>query len=249
MSNEFEVRSFTDKGLEVAKQFLDELRECKTQVTIEQILSDETLVIKPYPGITIEQRQFSNRRRAANYFHERFALIPADKVRREAGLWTWLTFVYFDQVCPVTDGQRKVRNDYTYIFMPGSSMYFYRHLLFIAWYALHIAPEHNRLCLDTSLHSLDKATVEILKRLYLTRIPSIFEVLDRLYWDTTRKRPRKGIVSPGKPAPGDLVHRLPTRIRQLEKTYDLQSLSADQLLELLGDEFCQYLTKQPTMFT
>jgi hypothetical protein len=34
-----------------------------------------------------------------------------------------------------------------------------------------------------------------------------------------------------------LVHRLPIRIQQLEKTYDLQSVSAEQLLELLGDEF------------
>ena len=36
---------------------------------------------------------------------------------------------------------------------------------------------------------------------------------------------------------GNLVHRLPNRIRQLEKTYDLHSLTADQLLSLLGEEF------------
>jgi hypothetical protein len=40
--------------------------------------------------------------------------------------------------------------------------------------------------------------------------------------------------------PGDLVHRFPIRIRQLEKTYDLVSLTADQLIELLGDEFQQH---------
>jgi hypothetical protein len=33
------------------------------------------------------------------------------------------------------------------------------------------------------------------------------------------------------------MHRFPIRIRQLEKTYDLVSLTADQLIELLGDEF------------
>ncbi len=172
MSNELETRSFTDMGLQIAKQFLDELREGETKVTIEQILSDETLVTKPYPGITIERRQFSNRRSAANYFHERFRSIPADKLRRDAGLWTWLTFVYFDQVCPLTDGQRKVRNDYTYIFMPDRSIYFYRHLLFVAWYALSLAPGHNRLFLDRSVNSLDRFTDEVMKRLYLTRIPA-----------------------------------------------------------------------------
>ncbi len=39
--------------------------------------------------------------------------------------------------------------------------------------------------------------------------------------------------------PGDLRNRFPIRIRQLKKTYDLLSLNADQLIELLGDEFQQ----------
>jgi hypothetical protein len=37
---------------------------------------------------------------------------------------------------------------------------------------------------------------------------------------------------------GNLTHRLPQRILQLEKNYDLVDLSADQLIELLGEEFC-----------
>ena len=36
---------------------------------------------------------------------------------------------------------------------------------------------------------------------------------------------------------GDLTHRLPLRVRPLEMTYDLMSLTADQLIELLGAEF------------
>jgi hypothetical protein len=40
--------------------------------------------------------------------------------------------------------------------------------------------------------------------------------------------------------PGDLRHRLPARIRQLEVTHDLTNLTAEQLLNLLGDEFRQW---------
>ena len=36
---------------------------------------------------------------------------------------------------------------------------------------------------------------------------------------------------------GKLTHRLPLRISQLEKNYDLVDLNAEQLIELLGDEF------------
>jgi hypothetical protein len=45
------------------------------------------------------------------------------------------------------------------------------------------------------------------------------------------------LVSPHAVKAGDLVHRLPITIRQLEKTYDLINLKAEQLLELLGPEF------------
>lgn len=76
-----------------------------------------------------------------------------------------------------------------------------------------------------------------MKRLYLTRIPCFFEVLDRIYWEPELGRSRKGVVDAVRVTAGDLSHRLPLRIRQLEKTYDLQSLTADALIELLGDEF------------
>jgi hypothetical protein len=71
----------------------------------------------------------------------------------------------------------------------------------------------------------------------MTRIPCFFEVLDRLYWDEKRGRARPGVTHFGKVTAGNLAHRLPIRIRQLEKTYDLHSLTADQLLLLLGEEF------------
>ena len=76
-----------------------------------------------------------------------------------------------------------------------------------------------------------------MKRLYLIRIPCIFEVLDRLYWDDDLQRPKIGVVDSKRVKAGDLSHRLPVRIRQLEKTYDLYSLDCNQLLELLGTEF------------
>lgn len=100
-----------------------------------------------------------------------------------------------------------------------------------------ISPQHNRIMLDTPISTLERVTELVMQRLYFTRIPCFFEVLDSLYWDPTRKRCRVGIVDPRKVVAGDLLHRLPTRIQQLQKTYDLQSLTANQLLELLGEEF------------
>ena len=109
--------------------------------------------------------------------------------------------------------------------------------MFLAWRVVKLSPIHNRLFLDRPLATLDKMTSEVFKRLYSTRIPCIFEALDRLYWDETSGHARAGMVSPGTVKPGDLIHRLPIRIRQLKRTYDLVSLTADHLIDLLGAEF------------
>lgn len=234
-----QLRKFNNAGIDAFQRFLAAYRENPREAVPVTLLESEDHSLLVPNKIEVEAREFSSRRDAANYFHEVLAPLSPDTIRKDAGMWTWLSLFYFDQVCPASNGSRKVRNDYTYIYMPDESRYFYRHLLFIAWQVKQLAPKHNRLFLDSSLVTLDKMTTEVFKKLFLTRIPCLFELLDRLYWDCANNRPAKGVVSPHKVSAGDLVHRLPTRIRQLEKTYDLHSLEANQLLEILGDEFQQ----------
>ena len=233
------LRRFNKAGIDAFRRFLAACRENPREPVPMDLLESDEYTILFSDEINVAPHEFSSRRDAADYFQDLLSPLSADAVRKDAGMWTWLSLCYFDQICPDLNANRKVRNDYTYIYMPDESRYFYRHLLFIAWHVKQVAPEHNRLFLDRSLINRDSITTEVFKRLYITRIPSIFENLDRLYWDSSNSRPVKGIVSPGKVTAADLTHRLPTRIRQLEKTYDLQSLNADQLLEILGDEFQQ----------
>lgn len=233
------LRRFNKSGIDAFRRFLAACRENpKEYVPTDLLESDEhTLLLSV--EINVKSRDFSTRRDAADYLHDVLSPLSPDAVRKDAGMWTWLSLFYFGQICPSGPGSRKVRNDYTYIYMPDESRYFYRHLLFVAWYVKQLAPEHNRLFLETPVNRLDRFTEEVTKRLYLTRIPSLFELLDRLYWDADTRSPVKGMVSPRAVRAGDLIHRLPIRIRQLEKTYDLQSLDADHLLEILGEEFQQ----------
>jgi hypothetical protein len=201
------------------------------------MLEDETLSEAVKPQVTVEPQRFATRRAAAEYLSSRLTPLSEQDAAVNAGLWTWLTLFFFDELCPPSGAGRRVKNDYHYVFEPKNPRHFYRHLLFIAWRSIRLAREHARLFLNCPVSTLDKFTVEVMKRLYLTRIPCIFEVLDRLYWDGERGRVRAGVTDFQTVKPGDLVHRFPIRMRQLEKTYDLFSLNADQLIELLGPEF------------
>jgi hypothetical protein len=231
------LRQFNSDGIEAFRQFLAKARMAPDTPLPAELLEKPEYLASIEPRIEVEPRSFVTRASASQYLCELLHALPGHEVERNAGLWTWLTLFFFDSVCPREKGVRDVKNDYTYIFEPTNSRHFYRHLLFISWRIPQIAPVHNRLFLSGSVASLDKPTSEVLKRLYLTRIPCIFEVLDRIYWDSRLNRVRPGMASPGRVRAGDLMHRFPSRLRQLEKTYDLFSLKANQLIELLGKEF------------
>ena len=234
------IRRFNAAGIAAFRALLAATRDNPRATFPRDSVEDDALTETIPALITIEPKRFPTRREAAEYLTNCLAPLPPDEVAHDAGLWSWLSLYYFDEVCPARYGQRKVKNDYTYIFEPRNPRHFYRHLLFIAWYAHGVARPHDRLYMNVPLASLDKVTDEVMKRLYLTRIPCIFDVLDRIYWDASRGKARSGIASYSGVRPGDLTHRFPIRIRQLEKTYDLQSLTADQLIELLGEEFQQH---------
>lgn len=230
------ARTFTDDGLREFRVWLAAARRDAT-LELPGILEDDRLAKILDPSVVVEPVRLPTKRDAASYLRRALAPLPEDDVAKDAGLWTWLSLFFFDEVCPRRDGRRRVRNDYYYVFEPDNPRHYYRHLLFVSWNVQRLARGHDRLFLDTPLWRLDQASEKVMSKLYLTRIPCIFEVIDRLYWDPERGRVRAGVLNPWPGSPGDLTNRLPLRIRQLEKTYDLVSLDADRLLELLGDEF------------
>ncbi len=231
------LRQFNQLGIVAFKSFLAGCRDDPTSPAPRHLLEMDSMTEKVTPQITVELQRFELRKSAADYLTSILAPLPTDDVAQSAGLWTWLSLLYFDEVCPIRSGKRIVRNDYSYVFEPKNVRHFYRHLLFIAWNAARLAKKHDRLYMNVPLASLDKMTEAVMKRLYLTRIPCIFEVLDKLYWDEERQKARKGVVDANRVRPGDLVHRFPIRIQQLERTFDLFTLKADQLIRLLGEEF------------
>lgn len=231
------LRQFNRDGIKAFRAFLAEARMNPRAPLPSELLEDDSLSECVSPEVQVEPQSFTLRSDATDYLTEILKPLSADEVSLNDGLWTWLTLFYFEQVCPSHAGQRKVKNDYYYVFESRNMRHFYRHLLFVAWHAARIAHPFHRLYMASPVSSLDKVTEEVMKKLYLTRIPCIFETLDKLYWDENRQRARVGIVDGRTVRPGDLVRRFPIRIQQLEKTYDLFSLTADQLIDLLGEEF------------
>jgi hypothetical protein len=230
------LRRFTPDGIEAFRDFLRTSRATPTEDFPTDLLEHRTLTDVVEPAIPIAESQFETKGDAARYLATILGPISDDDLRLDAGLWTWLSLLYLDSVCQHTEAGRVINHDHFYIFYHQDSRRYYRHLLFISWRLLRLTPTNHRLFLTSQLSTLDKVTEVVVGRLFLTRIPAIFELLDRLYWDEKNSRPKRGITNAPRQR-GSLTPRLSLRISQLEKTYDLMSLTADQLIELLGEEF------------
>jgi len=249
------IREFNKAGIERFREYLEDSRQLSKSwpqpLPPFNLLEDATLTKTISPRIEIESTSFTTKKDAAEYLVVKLKSLQFEEVRKNAGLWTWLTLFYFDSICP-PDGllsKRVVYNDYRYIFEPNSARNYYRHSLFTSWYVKTLVDRYletrvsstssfteSRLLLSAPIAYQDTATTAVLRRLYLTRIPCIFEVVDRLYWNDTNNEPRRGLIS-SETKRGNLLHRFSQRVLQLERTYDLMSLDADTLIELLGDEF------------
>src|SRR5262245_26273741 len=139
------VRQFNQSGLKAFRDLLDGTREHPSGPVDRRILVDPGLTEIVAPEIDIAPQRFTTRGDAAAYLAKHLAPLRDDDVSRNAGLWSWLSLFYFDEVCPPKNGVRAVRNDYSYVFEPTNPRHFYRHLLYIAWYALRTAKPYERL--------------------------------------------------------------------------------------------------------
>ena len=240
-----QLRRFNVAGLDRFKAFLAAARVDGAANVPWEVLEDDVLTEPMDALVQLDRPGFRTKREMVTYLRDRLQVLPERGLMRDAGLWTWLAMFYFDDLCPVQDGKRKVLSDWYYIYMVDQMLYWYRHLIVNPYEIYSRAQGFDEAFLTGPPSVLGGFSENTMRSLYVTRIDCIWEVMQRLYFD-----PRRGTVKPGvaktsgSPKAGDLS-RLGRRIRQLEKTYDLQSLNADRFLALLGDEFKPWLADRP----
>ena len=234
------LRRFNTEGIAEFVRRIEMLRAGGAAEIDEAFVTDAKLTEPVVPEVPIERPAFKTKRDAGAYLSERTRAARAVHGDDDRGLWTWLSAWHWDAVCPTReDGSRKVLAPYSYIFGHLFAKRKTQHLLAVA-VRLFDAATNSRLLLDTPVNSLTSLVEQVSTRLSMTRIRGFFDLLDLLYFDPRTGKAKPGVVDARTVRPGDLRHRLTARIRQLEVTYDLTNLNAEQLLNLLGDEFRQW---------
>ena len=233
---------FNEKGVREFQKLLENARQGQSFETPLASITDPEC-IEEIPGThEFEVVVLDTRKELASYVDALLsdAEIPDDI--NDIGLWAWLAAVFLDSICPAgADGKRHPGKDYRYV--PTTSWRdFYRHLIRGPVRIHRLFAEHTdsaAIVLCQKPHAPGDFVEQLASRQERITNPAIIEAANRLYFDPDCGKPKRG-ASPNWRKPGTL-RRFGDVLDQFDLTYDLYSMSADDLVQLLPNEFSSYI--------
>ena len=242
------LHAFTSKGLDRFETYLIELKRDPSRTPSPELLSDPELTEPVVRGPDVEPREFASKYEAGRHLAELLGEVSESRLRTDLGLWGWLTLVFFDQVCPADRHGRRQRRDLP-LYRPrgGDPKHgLDKHILFFPWKMVRLHGADARFMLSGPLHKDTKAQREW-TGYNLNVCRGAVALAHRMYWDSDKGRPRPGSTStatkkqPGRP--GNMRRYLRV-LQQLDLTYDIYGLEADEMARLLPQsEFRTWLNK------
>ena len=249
-SNVHPICGMTPEGIQEAKEYLSILRERKRLRTwrrdLDQLLSDPVNAQPVEPEIFVERRPFANRRQAGEYLYSLLSPMGVGRVTGNQSLWSWLGMFFLEQATSTNqDGTPRIsRSDEAYVLDPSlqslTNTSGHRHRLMAAYeiYANH--GEKAWCMLDQPLHRMERFTLRIFGAPILFNSTGVVELAHLLYANRQMRQYKTGFGGAGERgqshSPGSLP-RLIDLLNQLYMNFDVYGMTAEQLLQLLPDEF------------
>lgn len=233
------LRRFNELGLECFRDYLIEANGGGTvEPPLRLLSSDEmTEVVDARP---LPVSEFSSRLEMAAAAHDSFGGLLGSGLDRDSGFWAWVALAWIDVLLPKANGKRgRPLSIYRWIPDVNNPRTFHRHLVAgpVLIYGDHQDYPERALAVLCGLPSRPgEVSEQLLSNRTLCSSPGIMEVATRLYVNSETRVLKRG--ASGKSSGS--ARRLIDVLSQLERTWDVQSLSADQILDLLPDEFGRF---------
>jgi hypothetical protein len=244
-----EARSFNAKGLQ---RFQEWLSVCERNGRAATHLPIDYLTD---PALTVPA-EFSFKAQAFDSKYEmgRFLLdcmgASAERRLRDDGLWPWLSLALNESTMPVNKGARVIGHESRHIIKrlqhrPSQSQS-HRHLVFASVFNVMRFGEHARVLMQKP-HQQARIEEDVMSRRTSARgapLASCYGcvvLLNKLYGDKSPKKGRKKSMARGRGlggGPGEFLRFL-RFIDQVDQTYDIVSMTCEQLAAILPQEFAE----------
>lgn len=231
------IRRFNDRGLERFTKLLNEatgrdntLASSEYRVLlrkIEDLIEDQSFAEKVAGEQFIEAQSFDTRRKLADYLCPKIENVRLRGVyRTQPGLWAWIAACWFEQLTPPNSGTHFIGASERYVVTERRKDY--RHLVFgpCLIFRAH-SPDADRamLLLSGKPHIPGEIVGQIASKKIYQRAPSVLALATHLFYDSARRTFVKDST--------DLAKRLNNVMSQFGETFDVRSMTLDQLIELL----------------
>lgn len=234
------LRRLTDEGLAAFAEYLEHGAQGEPPL---RRLSTAPFSEEYKPEVNVEQKKFRTRFEFGLYLCEVLKEADRTRIAQDGGVWNWLALFFFDEICPPrADGSRKVLSREKYIF-DTQARRFYRHLVAAPFLLVEQHGEPARALLDSRVSQHGDFTEQIVSRQEIIANQELLKTVYALYFDTSA--PNDGHTKRGasdRDKPGTL-RRLAAVLQQFGLTYDMHAMTADEILDLLPEEFTPWKPK------
>jgi hypothetical protein len=236
------LRRLNTQGIELFTDYLNLLGpDSGAAIPPRGLLTRSDTSIKVSPSVEIDPAPIESRLNAAQSIADLLSpLPPASRFELESdrGFWAWLSLYYFDSVCPLRKGSRTPGHPSRHV-IGEKGRNKYRHLL-ASPYTIYSSfrPAHLRAmaALYTPVHTPGEIAEQITGSQNLVSIPNVVEAYTSLYFDASKNWHKPGAAGAGRGS----SRRMSVVLNQFDRTFDLGSMTAQQILDLLPVEFDRF---------
>lgn len=241
------VRRFNKTGIDRMINFIDSIpSHAPNSDPPYNLLCDNILTTTFEYEIFVSPRSFENRYELASYFNNLFCKERScvfSSIERDTGLWAWLSLMFFDAISKRADDETwKGGNIANWIPHFQDWKRYYRHLLAgpSRIYNAHIAdPEITRVILINPPDTPGEVYEQLAARMQHATNPAVLKAAARLYLNRDG-RYKRGAAGKG----AGSARRLALVLAQLDVTWDLYSLSEEEIIDMLPGEFSRFIDTQ-----
>lgn len=234
------LREMTEKG-EI--EFNEYINSCKDSPDAQKPdLNRQPYSVEFRPQIDVdEQIKFKDKLEMAEYLNGRLSPPRApscNQLINRKGVWTWLAYIWFDQLTIDDKGKRIILENQKYV-CDSSPFRYYRHLVLAPFmiYCLHGRQNSLVFLAGEPLYTHGDFIEQVASRSFIINNRSLIEAISRLYLDPVKQKRKDGATNYKRPG---TIRRFVSVIQQLELTYYIHVMETQEILDLLPNEFDEW---------
>ncbi|MFQ3246619.1 MAG: hypothetical protein ACI9SP_003272 [Arenicella sp.] len=231
------VRKLNDHGIAEFTTFIDNCRSGYKQNIPSYLLEDDRSSVPLDIDISVIDREFASRFEIGIYLQEAFRGVEIQPLIGDQGFWSWFALLWFNKLCPLSiDGLRNPSKEYNYVLSKNYN-HRPRHSIYMTWQLVNRYGNDVRFMLSKKPSTRGEITEQMMARQEFLTSDGAMRLASALYYDEKTGIFKKGAAS--RKSAG-CVDRYVSWLQQLQVTYDLYSISKDELEELLPKEFDRF---------